>query len=456
MSRLVYLGSEIDEGRRYPPNSLIFGLKGGVYLHDGTLPVTDDLEEGCDDNDLVFQKVPPNKVLASYRYESILRILTAQKHLFETRQAQLATTESGERILNLKDHHLRTEWTRLKSRLAYTEKTIMGLSEDVKNGRQRHIEIREKMASIGSDLDTARGKREIQERELEGLKVGVVMLRDEIYSKTIKVKSRQRELISSLSTLFPITYNDSTTTYTIKSLPLPHSDFTGHDEDGIATALGYTAQCVTTLAMYLGVALRYRIRPMSSRSSIVDPVSELAGGSNEFPLFGKGSEKLRFEYAVFLLNKNIEQIMSTLRLTVSNLRWTLPNLQSILVETQNWPSISEEGEWNDSLESRIPPDTIIIGDHQQQQQQQLETEVLLTIIPEEEGGFSTPRAMSLTNHPDDDILLPQPNNNNLPSSSTSESPTPTPTSSSPIPKRSGIAAFFGYARVQSQPSSPGL
>ena len=38
---------------------------------------------------------------------------------------------------------------------------------------------------------------------------------------------------------------------------------------------------------------------------------------------------MRFEYAVFLLNKDIEQIMNAVGITVRNLRQTLANIQLI-------------------------------------------------------------------------------------------------------------------------------
>jgi hypothetical protein len=43
----------------------------------------------------------------------------------------------------------------------------------------------------------------------------------------------------------------------------------------------------------------------------------------------RGSDKMRFEYAVFLLNKDVEQIMNTVGLGVKNLRQTLANIQLI-------------------------------------------------------------------------------------------------------------------------------
>jgi hypothetical protein len=62
-----------------------------------------------------------------------------------------------------------------------------------------------------------------------------------------------------------------------------------------------------------------------------------------FPLYAKGVERYRYEYAVFLLNKNIEmvsprnecmanrQLMQEASIKMVDLRHTLPNLKSLLL-----------------------------------------------------------------------------------------------------------------------------
>ena len=62
------------------------------------------------------------------------------------------------------------------------------------------------------------------------------------------------------------------------------------------------------IAHYLEVPLRYAIRPMSSRATIVDLVNQQYQDNPEFPLYWKGSDRFRFDYGVFLLNKDVEQV----------------------------------------------------------------------------------------------------------------------------------------------------
>lgn len=46
-----------------------------------------------------------------------------------------------------------------------------------------------------------------------------------------------------------------------------------------------------------------------------------------FPLFARGSDRQRFEYGVFLLNKNIELILFSCGIRITDLRYILPNLE---------------------------------------------------------------------------------------------------------------------------------
>ncbi|TPX45950.1 hypothetical protein SeMB42_g03847 [Synchytrium endobioticum] len=95
------------------------------------------------------------------------------------------------------------------------------------------------------------------------------------------------------------------------------------------------------IAYYLQVPLRYAIRPMSSRSSIRDGVTRQYQDNPEFPLYSKGNDRFRFDYGVFLLNKDVEQLMNYVGLNVSNLRNTLPNVKILCQTVSNWRSEGE-------------------------------------------------------------------------------------------------------------------
>lgn len=147
-------------------------------------------------------------------------------------------------------------------------------------------------------------------------------------------------MLSTLATIYPIELRSPPDLlYTIVDVPLPiplastdpapplalpaHKDI---NEDTVATALGYAAHLVQFIAAYLGRSLVYPITYVGSRSLIRDGISAMVGPRMcaqflllcltrlklmalfRFPLFSKGVDTYRFEYGVFLLNKDIELV----------------------------------------------------------------------------------------------------------------------------------------------------
>ncbi|OAV95630.1 hypothetical protein PTTG_04153 [Puccinia triticina 1-1 BBBD Race 1] len=117
------------------------------------------------------------------------------------------------------------------------------------------------------------------------------------------------------------------------SKPLDLAD----DDLIVSTALGFVAHLVQLLALYLAVPLLYPVNFIGSRSLVSDLVSRIPG-PRSFPLYFKGVDRFRFEYAVFLLNKNIEQIMYHQKVVVSDLRHTLPNLKNLFLTLESSPT----------------------------------------------------------------------------------------------------------------------
>ncbi|KAK7400100.1 hypothetical protein VNO78_11300 [Psophocarpus tetragonolobus] len=111
-----------------------------------------------------------------------------------------------------------------------------------------------------------------------------------------------------------------------------------------ATALGYVAHAVSLVASYLQVPLRYPLRLGASHSYVIDnaPSTELTSSeasSNakhvEFPLFLEGQDTTRAAYAVFLLNKDLEQLLNFIDAKSLGPRHVLANLRELLRTIQS-------------------------------------------------------------------------------------------------------------------------
>ncbi|KAL4591079.1 hypothetical protein LXL04_004027 [Taraxacum kok-saghyz] len=113
-----------------------------------------------------------------------------------------------------------------------------------------------------------------------------------------------------------------------------------------ATALGYVAHAISLIAFYLEIPLRYPLRLGGSRTYICDyaPSVEPTSSSDfasislpsssskpmEFPLFLEGQDTTRSAYAVFLLNKDLEQLLNFIGIESLGPRHVLANMKELL------------------------------------------------------------------------------------------------------------------------------
>ncbi|CAL4904440.1 unnamed protein product [Urochloa decumbens] len=123
-----------------------------------------------------------------------------------------------------------------------------------------------------------------------------------------------------------------------------------------STVLGYAAHAVSLIASYLNVPLRYPLRFGGSRSYVLDhspsvePSSMTSAVSSvtpstsmrtmEFPLFFDGQETTRSAYAIFLLNKDIEQLLNYIGAESIGPRHVLANLKQLTTIIQSKQYIS--------------------------------------------------------------------------------------------------------------------
>lgn len=138
-----------------------------------------------------------------------------------------------------------------------------------------------------------------------------------------------RRICETLASIFPIEpLKNRTLQFTIRGIHLPNSVYHDTNRDEIAAGLGYTAQLVHQLSLYLSSPLPYPIESYGSASFISDPIS-MALSQRRYPLHPT-SVPYKFEYGVFLLNKDIEFLMNRSGLRILDIRHTLPNLKYLL------------------------------------------------------------------------------------------------------------------------------
>jgi hypothetical protein len=102
------------------------------------------------------------------------------------------------------------------------------------------------------------------------------------------------------------------------------------EDEELSTALGYVAHLVFMVSKYLRVPLRYAIFHNASRSCLHDNGSGPNGSAVEYPLYKRGVERERFERAVHLLKKDIEQLMHARGKSPAKGSHMLANLKALL------------------------------------------------------------------------------------------------------------------------------
>ncbi|KAI3628217.1 hypothetical protein CBS14141_002218 [Malassezia furfur] len=155
------------------------------------------------------------------------------------------------------------------------------------------------------------------------------------------IQQHRVRLLRDLEFIYPIQLESARDLlYSIAGLALPNGVASTDERSGAlvhksaldesAAALAYVAQIVVLASAYLHIPLPYPLRPVGSRAVVQDPISVMSG-PRTFALYGKGVEPYRYEYGVFLLNKDIEQLMHAYGVPMLDLRNTLPNVKNLLV-----------------------------------------------------------------------------------------------------------------------------
>jgi len=219
---------------------------------------------------------------------------------------------------------LRKERDRLKG-VVVTKKEVQ--EKCVLDGDECNTQLMENYHTLSKDrekldawLQTFQESRDCNRRTAESLKL------------------RRNQLISQLSEIFPI-QDTSSHLPTICHVALPISEAQAmreRDDTDLSVGLGWSAHLTVMVSSLLGVPLRYPTTSGGSRSAIEDQILDrIPDKEREFPLYAKGVERVRFEYGVYLLNKNIAQLRWFCGENTPDLRPTLSNLSGLLSTCSN-------------------------------------------------------------------------------------------------------------------------
>lgn len=273
----------------------------------------------------------PEKVLCSLSYPTLIDLWTLTHSIDDARDASLIFEQDSDEII---PHSTLV----LQEKRQILERRLQRIRTAAKNTRLKAERVnvetqnkRDKSQRTNSELDSS-----FQATRTDAASAAdsdFTIKQKHINQLGERIKTEQGRLAAELLEVFPIEpVGDGKFHFSIHGLMLPSVFAMNHyDTTQIGAALGFVAQVVVCISRYLDTALPYPITIFGSQSYITDNISVIKHGSTNFPLWTRGVLLYRVEYALYLLHKDIEQLMTLVNLAVVDLKQTLANLKNLLL-----------------------------------------------------------------------------------------------------------------------------
>ena len=227
--------------------------------------------------------------------------------------------------------------TQSQESLAATNRSVSACRKQLKAAQVRRSELQASLQARRAAIASGTLSQQKARSHLESAQINLSSRASLLRTTATAISSQIRRICEDLLCIYPIEpVPRKQLSFTIRDLALPNATSNKASDSSnpaiTAAALSLVAHTVLLLSYYLSIPIPYPPIPHGSTSSIYDPISISlhSTAARTFPLYQKGAVPFRFEYAVFLLNSDIELLMSKQGLRMVDLRHTLPNLKYLL------------------------------------------------------------------------------------------------------------------------------
>ena len=221
--------------------------------------------------------------------------------------------------------------------LVLTNRSLTACRRQLATVETRRSELQASLKTRRDAISSGDTKQQKAQTNLVSAQTNLSSQRSLLQTTKSLVSGQIRRISEDLLCIYPIEpMNHKPLSFTIRGLHLPNAaspSTSPHIDPTItAAALGIVAHVTHLLSFYLSVPLPSPPTPHGSSSTIFDPISTKmqSHAARTFPLYEKGAVTYRFEYGVFLLNSDIELLMSRQGSRMVDQRHTLPNLKYLL------------------------------------------------------------------------------------------------------------------------------
>lgn len=287
-----------------------------------------------------FPKSLPQGARSTSSFDALLRL----SNLDDCIQDALSTREKLTAQINdiLESHREAHETisSALQSQesLATINRSLAATGKQLKSTQSRCSDLRASLQTRRSAMMSGALSQEKAQSHLTAAQNNLSSQRALLHDTKMEVCSQIRRICEDLLNIYPIEPIPlKPLLFTICGLLLPNANSltsSPSEADPLATAaaLSMVAHITQMLSLYLSTPIPYPPTIHGSTSTILDPVSTTLHSlsARTFPLYQKGAVAFRFDYAVFLLNSDIQLLMSQQGLRMVDQRQTLPNLKYLL------------------------------------------------------------------------------------------------------------------------------
>ncbi|TKA68478.1 hypothetical protein B0A55_08940 [Friedmanniomyces simplex] len=358
LTSLQYLGKSLEQWHHaLPQNAVVFHLTDGVYTAFPSL--TSYVPPPAAPS---TRKAISTRLLSTSSFDALLRLAKLDDSIQDALAIRNKIALDLENLLQanhaaLTDHDRVPEAEDRLKTFDYASKTVQ---KQLDKARKQQDEKREALRSRRELMAVDLERRKLRADEMGRHRPELQHFRDDLVTRRRGITAQRRRICDDLQRIYPIVPlpgAKKSLAFSLHGLPLPDDDLeTGDpppppldtmDKDAIsAAALGYVAHILLLLSFYLRQPLPYPVDSRNSSSTIEDPISLLktsgTGSTKQsdpadekrlrtYPLFSKGVPRFRYEYGLFLLNKNIQTLLEgAYGVRVVDLRQTLPNLKYLL------------------------------------------------------------------------------------------------------------------------------
>jgi hypothetical protein len=327
LTSLQFIGKDLENFHHpLPENCLLFHLTDGIYTSFTDLPV--------EYHGHYMDYAGPAKsghAESTSSYDALMRLANlddciqdalATRAKLETQIHDLLQKNKGS-VMMIDKKSMAKERAGTVSRVVSTEKRQIRQLLKKRHDFEQSFQLRRDAMKAADEAQSAnRGFFEEARRKSQEIHTAIHSCADERNGQI-------RRICEDLSLIYRIEpIKNKALHFSIRGIHLPNSAFDDTNRDEIAAALGYTSHLVILLSLYISTPLPYPIFPNGSTSTMEDPIS-VAIAQRTFPLYPTNAS-FKFEYGVFLLNKDIEFLMNKSSLRTLDIRHTLANLKYLL------------------------------------------------------------------------------------------------------------------------------